>query len=126
MPCYQRSTRNQNTEIRAKNRNAKSTRKIHIKCNYGLSVDFIDAIFNAQRGRCTICDRVMRLLSSSRLGDAACIDHDHQCCPGRKSCGLCFRGLICSTCNKGLGYFDDDPIVLLKAIEYLLKISFQE
>jgi len=34
-----------------------------------------------------------------------------------------FRGWLCQTCNMGLGHFEDDPILLLKAIQYLRKNS---
>lgn len=27
------------------------------------------------------------------------IDHDHNCCPGRNSCGDCIRGIVCRDCN---------------------------
>ena len=47
------------------------------------------------------------------------IDHDHECCPGRGSCGECVRGTLCSSCNLGLGAFRDDVDKLRKAIEYL-------
>lgn len=47
------------------------------------------------------------------------IDHDHACCPGAKSCGKCVRGAICQHCNTGLGYFRDDPRILMAAIKYL-------
>jgi len=36
------------------------------------------------------------------------IDHDHSCCPGRKSCGLCVRGALCSFHNVYLGYLERD------------------
>lgn len=47
------------------------------------------------------------------------IDHDHSCCPGDVSCGRCVRGVLCSTCNLGLGGFKDDPDLLRSAIQYL-------
>ena len=40
-----------------------------------------------------------------------CLDHDH----GAKS----IRGVLCSSCNLGLGLMQDDPKLLLKLHEYL-------
>ena len=37
------------------------------------------------------------------------VDHDHDCCPGSRSCGLCVRGLLCGTCNSAAGMLGDDP-----------------
>jgi len=31
-----------------------------------------------------------------------------------------FRGFLCHNCNLGLGYFQDDPKILKKAISYLI------
>lgn len=47
------------------------------------------------------------------------IDHDHACCPGRFSCGECVRGVLCSPCNRILGYAKDDPEILLRLAGYL-------
>lgn len=43
------------------------------------------------------------------------IDHDHQ--TGK------IRGLLCATCNVGLGSFKDDKELLHKAITYLTQSS---
>lgn len=47
------------------------------------------------------------------------VDHDHACCPGVDTCGKCIRGVLCSTCNRGLGNFKDNPEFLVRAAEYL-------
>lgn len=52
------------------------------------------------------------------------VDHDHACCPRADSgsaavCGKCIRGILCSMCNRGLGFFRDNPVYLEGAIEYL-------
>lgn len=64
-------------------------------------------------GKCPIC------LETKKL----CRDHNHSCCADQfsKSCGQCFRGLICSNCNHGLGNFKDNIESLKRAIQYLNK-----
>lgn len=50
-------------------------------------------------------------------------DHDHNCCPSgmKPRCGNCERGSTCDRCNMTLGNVKDDPIILLKLVEYLMK-----
>lgn len=49
------------------------------------------------------------------------VDHDHSCCPGlvRDACGGCIRGLLCHSCNTGLGHFREELATLLRAVSYL-------
>lgn len=79
---------------------------------YGLTAAEYDAMFEAQGRVCAIC-------GTDDPGRSFCIDHDHSCCPGDKSCGKCIRGIICDPCNTGLGRFRDSADLLRKAADYL-------
>lgn len=67
-----------------------------------------------QEGKCAIC-----FTPVDDLTKGLAIDHDHAHCSGRFSCGRCVRGLLCSECNMGLGWFGDSIFRLEKAKEYL-------
>lgn len=47
------------------------------------------------------------------------VDHNHDCCPGRTSCGECIRALLCAKCNQALGLLNDDPDILRALADYL-------
>lgn len=82
---------------------AANQRKVY---RYGITLDQYNELFTKQGGRCAICET-----HQSELPDPLCIDHDHVTNQ--------IRGLVCRTCNLGLGHFKDDPELLLKAVEYL-------
>jgi hypothetical protein len=67
----------------------------------------------AQGGGCAICS------GASADGKNFHVDHDHACCEGQQSCGRCVRGLLCDRCNRGLGAFRDDLLLLSRAAVYL-------
>lgn len=58
-------------------------------------------------GRCDLCERPLYLGKRSGRSpmspDGAVVDHDHACCSGDRSCGQCIRGMLCGSCNMGLG-----------------------
>jgi hypothetical protein len=84
---------------------------------FGLTPEAFDALLAAQGGRCAICGT-----DDPKRGNRVStwtVDHDHGCCPGKKSCGRCVRGLLCSPCNRGIGILGDDPIVAEAAAAYL-------
>lgn len=81
--------------------------------NYRIRLADYERMFEEQGGLCAICGR------PPKDGMPLYVDHDHNHCPGAKACGLCIRGLLCDSCNKALGLFQDDPDILDRASEYL-------
>jgi hypothetical protein len=81
-------------------------REWELQTKYGMSTAEYAAMLAAQDEVCAIC----RTDDPGR-GKAWCVDHDHA--TGR------VRGLLCWSCNNGLGLFADDPVRLKAAIEYL-------
>ena len=80
----------------------------NITRNMGITVERYEECLNKQGGTCAICR-----IPGKRLA----MDHDHSCCPGRRACGDCFRGLLCTRCNRALGVIGDRNIE--RAFEYL-------
>jgi hypothetical protein len=78
---------------------------------HGLSGSDLNRLRDAQGGACAICKATDKLV----------IDHDHSCCPGPMSCGLCVRGLLCNFCNSAIGFLRDSPQFAASAAEYLLR-----
>ncbi|TRW85564.1 hypothetical protein FK535_09210 [Mycolicibacterium sp. 018/SC-01/001] len=92
---------------------AADVRAANRKIKYGLSPEAFHALLESQDGRCAIC-------GTDNPGNRFwAVDHGHSCCPGEYSCGDCVRGILCSYCNPGLGWFKDDPENLRRAIAYL-------
>ena len=89
--------------------------------NYGLTRDQYDALLAAQHGLCALCARPEHTLNKSHEIRALAVDHDHACCPGKKSCGRRIRGLLCHNCNIGISNFGDSVERLDQAIAYLSK-----
>jgi hypothetical protein len=81
----------------------KRARKTHLKLRFGISPRDYDEIFDRQGGLCAICkEKSLKRLS---------VDHNHL--TGE------VRGLLCASCNFGLGFFKDNPESLKNAISYL-------
>ena len=83
----------------------KNNRRQMLKHCYGLTLEQFDAANVAQGGRCKICGKI------PEDGKPLHVDHCHK--EGR------VRGLLCGNCNRGIGIFQDDRYLLMKAIEYL-------
>jgi len=96
-----------------------SYRKGNLKKSYGLTLDQYKQMLQEHGGVCAICKQ------PNSNGKRLSVDHDHRCCEGKESCGKCVRGLLCDSCNKGIGILRDSPIVLFAAIEYIMKHAEQ-
>lgn len=84
------------------------------KSRYGMTREEVLLLAMEQDNRCWICRKEFENFSSMMT------DHDHLCCPShRKTCGKCIRGLLCNSCNIGLGAFKDNLLFLSNAIKYL-------
>ena len=87
-------------------------RKSHLK-RYGLTENDYQRLLIKQKGLCAIC-------YAARTETRLAIDHDHSCCPQRKtSCGKCVRWLLCGKCNLLLGAANDSVELLRKAARML-------
>ena len=63
--------------------------------NYKLTPEDLERMWADQDGNCELCEKPLILRQAH-------VDHDHECCPGRKSCGQCVRKLLCPKCNWSL------------------------
>ena len=77
------------------------------RANHGMSPEEWDLRWTSQEGHCCYCGDEL-----SRERRQTQVDHDHTCCPPRKSCQHCRRGLACQRCNALIGRVGDDPDLL--------------
>lgn len=85
-------------------RHAAKKRLGRIARTYDIDPVIYQAMEAAQQGVCLICLEFVGSLDT---------DHDHVT--------GAVRGLLCRNCNRGLGYFKDDPQRILRAVVYLLR-----
>ncbi len=93
-----------------------SNRKSALKKYFNLSLEQYNVMLENQDGKCAICNKEENILHhSTKIPGSLCVDHDHK--DGKT------RGLLCSMCNFGIGYFKDSKQLLIKAIKYLDKYA---
>lgn len=72
----------------------------------GCTPEEFDNLYIKQKGCCAICGK-----HASEFDRSLAADHCHD---SKK-----IRGLLCGSCNQGLGYFKDNQSLLLEAVAYL-------
>ena len=107
---YYQKTKDRRNELarqsyhKNKEQHYKNTRRYVMKTKYGITPDDYQQMLESQDYSCLICggEEVDRTLA---------VDHCHDT-------GV-VRGLLCGPCNRGLGLFKDNPLLLESAAEYL-------
>lgn len=89
-----------------KRTNCIECRQFHRAASY-LPKEVYERLLEQQNNSCAICG-----IDASKLNKELSVDHNHKT--------LQVRGLLCTYCNVGLGYFKDDTALLSMAIEYLV------
>lgn len=76
----------------------------------------LERLVELEQESCAICD-----LPPVKQGKGHVIDHNHACCDAGRTtyCGNCIRGVLCNSCNLGLGHFKDNTERLIRAVSYL-------
>jgi hypothetical protein len=83
-----------------------SARHYHLRRRYGIGAGDVVELLERQGGECAVCQQTLSI-------ERCHVDHDHET-------GM-VRGILCFSCNGGLGQFRDDPAVLRRAAVYLEK-----
>lgn len=83
-----------------------ANRKTSLKRYYGMTVEQYDELLSAQDGVCAIC-------GGEQTHGRTFLDVDHDHATGA------IRGLLCSHCNRAIGFLLDDPVRMRAAAAYL-------
>jgi hypothetical protein len=94
--------------IKSRKKHPQKFLKTNRECSWrraGIQLDFLTFLdlLASQRFRCLICNAFLSVSAS--------VDHDHR--TGQ------VRGLLCFSCNNGLGSFKDSVELLQRSLEYL-------
>jgi hypothetical protein len=102
-PCQHKVRTKNIKEYRRKNREA------HLRDRHGISEEEYLEILKFQNGKCAICGKTegRGVWSTKNLF----IDHCHKT---RR-----IRGLLCDSCNRGIGLLQENPDLLRAAADYL-------
>ncbi len=81
-----------------------------LKSKYSITKEEYEEMFEKQSGCCYICN----IPSDEAARGVLFIDHDHD---DRTK----IRGLLCNSCNLGIGWFEENPKIMERAISYLVE-----
>ena len=79
--------------------------------SYGLTIQQYEYLLREQDNKCAICHLPAAEEKLKRLA----VDHNHKT---KK-----VRGLLCQKCNRAIGLLCENPIILIRAIQYLQRAN---
>jgi len=79
----------------------------NLKWKYNITKAQFDEL--AKNG-CVVCGSMENLV----------VDHDHNCCDGKRSCGECIRGVLCNNCNAAEGMLEGSMERAMSLVAYLM------
>lgn len=85
------------------------SRRAHLKRSFNLTLEQYNKLLEAQEGVCAICEKQ----EMNNVNKVLCVDHCHV--TGE------IRGLLCGTCNLGIGGLKDSIPLVIKSLKYLKK-----
>jgi len=88
-----------------------STRGNNLKQRFNMSIAEYNEIFLKQKGKCAICELAETSVDSKGNIKWLSVDHHH----GNGD----IRGLLCNSCNTGIGLLQDSAKIMYSAINYL-------
>lgn len=109
----QRSKKNR---IKNKAAGLKAERSSQYLKKYGISELDVIVMWQKQEHKCAICRT--SLVIGGKKKNKACIDHNHET---KK-----VREIICDRCHTAIGLFNDNPTLVEKALNYLIRHSVSQ
>ena len=92
-------------------RSAYSSRNRQLQYKYGITVEIYEQMLKDQGGCCAICKTTENAVTGRGKDWNFSVDHCHT--TGK------VRGLLCNSCNRGLGFLQDNADIVATAAAYL-------
>jgi hypothetical protein len=96
-----------------RNKNPEKVKNSALKKSYGITLEDYQKMSEKQNHSCAICEEKETAVDAKGAERFMPVDHCHK--TGK------IRALLCSSCNKALGGFKDNPDLLRKAAKYIEK-----
>jgi len=100
----------EDTRIWKESQSVDRLKDLYLQRIYGVTLQWYQDTLSLQSNCCPLCSKPL-IFGGKINSDSPVVDHDHT--TGK------VRGIICNECNRGLGYFRDNPEALRKAAKYL-------